>query len=117
MDPTRTDAAWLDFQKAYRTKFNEEPDAYAAYAFDGMNILIGAIEKAGLNRGRVMDALRDYQTHDYNGVAGRAQFDHTLNNIAPITMARVQDGKFVYTPATMQAAPVSASAQESAGDK
>ena len=31
-----------------------------------MNILIGAIEKAGLNRGRIMDALRDYQMKTYS---------------------------------------------------
>lgn len=104
IDPTRLDSQWLEFQKNYRAKFNEQPDAYAAYAFDGINLLIGAVEKAGLNRGRIMDALRDYQTHEYDGVAGRAQFDHTLNNIAPLTMARVEGGKFIYTPAKVQTA-------------
>jgi branched-chain amino acid transport system substrate-binding protein len=99
MDPTRTDPKWMQFQKDYRTKFNHEPDAYAAYAFDGMNLMIAAIEKAGLNRGRVMDALRELQGHDYEGVAGRAQFDHTLNNIAPLIITRVEGGKFVYSPA------------------
>lgn len=104
LDPTRLDAKWVEFQKDYRAKFSEEPDAYAAYAFDGINLLIAAVEKAGLNRGRIMDALRERQGHDYEGVAGRAQFDHTLNNIAPLTMARVEGGKFVYTPAKVQTA-------------
>jgi len=99
LDPLRTDPAWLKFQQDYRAKFSAEPDAYAAYAYDGMNMLIGAVEKAGLNRGRVMDVLRDYQGHSYEGVAGRAQFDHTLNNIAPLTIARVEKGRFVYRPA------------------
>ncbi len=104
IDPTRIDAKWEQFRKDYRAKYNEEPDAYAAYGYDGINILIGAVEKAGLNRGKIMDALRDYQEHEYDGAAGRAQFDHTLNNIAPLAMARVEDGKFVYTPAKTQAA-------------
>jgi ABC-type branched-subunit amino acid transport system substrate-binding protein len=106
IDPTRTDAAWLDFQKAYRAKFNSEPDAYAAYAYDGMNLLIAAVEKAGLNRGKVMDALRDHQGHDFDGVAGHAHFDFTLNNIVPPALARVENGRFAFTPAKVQTAAV-----------
>ena len=114
LDPTRADASWLDFQSAYRLKFNSDPDAYAAYAYDGMNLLIAAIEKAGLNRGKIMDALRDHQGHDFSGVAGRAHFDFTLNNIALPTLARVEGGKFVYSPARVQTAAV---ATENAGQR
>ena len=60
----------MAFRDAYRQKFHEEPIDYAAYAYDGMNILIAAIEKTGLNRGRIMDVLRDYQMKTYQGVAG-----------------------------------------------
>jgi len=98
LDPTRSDAPWLQFEKDYRAKYHQQPDAYAAYAFDAINLLIGAVEKAGLNRGKVMDALRDHQGHDYDGVAGRLEFDHTLNNIAPLAMAHVEGGKFIYSP-------------------
>jgi ABC-type branched-subunit amino acid transport system substrate-binding protein len=114
MNPARDDPKWVQFQKDYRAKFNEEPDAYAAYAFDGINLLIAAVEKAGLNRGRIMDALREYQGHDYEGVAGRAKFDYTLNNIAPLTMARVEGGKFVYSPAKLQTI---AAGKESGGER
>ena len=96
MDPTRQEKKWTDFEQRYRQKFNEEPDPYAAHAYDGMSILIGAIRKAGLNRGRIMDALREYEMKSYDGVAGRAVFDYTLNNVAPVTMTQVRDGKFVY---------------------
>ena len=106
LDPTRTDAPWLDFQNAYRAKFNSNPDAYAAYAYDGMNLLIAAVEKAGLNRGKIMDALRDHQGHDFDGVAGRAHFDFTLNNIVSPALARVENGKFVYSPSKVQTAAV-----------
>ena len=73
IDPTRTDAKWVEFQKNYRAKFNTDADAYAAYAFDAMNLLIASVEKGGLNRGRIMDALRERQGNDYEGVAGREQ--------------------------------------------
>jgi ABC-type branched-subunit amino acid transport system substrate-binding protein len=99
LDPTRGDARWTRFEKDYRAKYREEPDAYAAYAFDAIDLLIDAVEKAGVNRGKIMDALRAHQGHDYQGVAGHFEFDHVLNNIAPLTMARVEGGKFVYSPA------------------
>ncbi len=102
LDPTRQDPKWLAFRNAYRERFNEEPIDYSAYAYDGMNILTSTIEKVGLNRGRIMAALRDYQMKSYDGVAGKAFFDHTLNNISPVTMARVKDGKFEYWLAPRQ---------------
>ena len=96
LDPWRTEARWIEFVQRYRARFNEDPDAYAAYAYDGVNILIGAVEKAGLNRGRVMDALREYTNKTYDGVAGTERFDATLNNIAPLGLARVEASRFVY---------------------
>jgi len=102
LDPTRQDPKWLAFREAYRKRFNEVPIDYAAYAYDGMNILTSTIEKVGLNRGRIMAALRDYQMKTYEGVTGKAFFDHTLNNISPLHMARVKDGKFEYWLAPRQ---------------
>jgi len=96
LDLSSSDPKWLEFQKKYRAQFNSDPDAYAAYAYDGMNMLLASIEKAGLNRGNIMDAFRDFQKTGYEGVAGHAQFDYTLNNIAPISMVRVHGGEFVY---------------------
>jgi ABC-type branched-subunit amino acid transport system substrate-binding protein len=96
MDPSRTDPKWISFRDRYRQKYGEDPDAYAAYAYDGMNMLIDAIEKAGLNRGRIMQVLRDYQMKAYDGAAGRVEFDYTLKNVSPVTLSRVENGKFVY---------------------
>lgn len=96
LDPTRTDPVWVAFRDAYRRKFHEDPTDYAASSYDGVNILLSAIEKAGLNRGRIMDVLRGYELKTYHGVTGTDYFDYTLNNLAPVTMARVKDGKFDY---------------------
>jgi len=98
IDPTRTDPAWQQFRQRFLGRFHTEPDAYAAYAYDGMNMLIAAIRTAGPNRGKIMDAMRRYEMKSYTGVSGKAFFDYTLNNIAPVTFARVHDGKFVYWP-------------------
>ena len=61
MDPTRTDPKWQRFDHNYRKRFDEAPAPHAAYAYDGMTLLIGVIEKVRLNRGRIMAALREYQ--------------------------------------------------------
>ncbi len=97
LDPTRTDPAWLAFVDHYQTKYQTLPDAYAARGYDGMTMLIKAIRKAGLNRGAIMDSFREYGAHTYDGVAGRCQFDYTLNNVAPVKLAHVQNGRFVYS--------------------
>jgi len=98
IDPARQDPRWLGFRRRYLERFHTEPDAYASYAYDGMSMLIAAIQKAGLNRARIMDALRDYEMKRYQGVSGTAFFDYTLNNIAPVTFAQVKNGHFVYWP-------------------
>jgi branched-chain amino acid transport system substrate-binding protein len=99
LDPTRSEPQWQEFRKKYLAKFNVEPDAYAAYAYDGMNILIASIEKKGLNRGKIMDGLREYHGKSFDGVGEREEFDYTLNNIAPLALAKVEGGRFVYLPA------------------
>ena len=98
INPTRNDPTWIAFQQRFAKRFGIEPDAYAAYAYDGATMLMGAINQAGLNRGRIMDALRSYEMKHYAGVSGSAFFDYTLNNIAPVTFAQVRDGKFAYWP-------------------
>lgn len=96
IDPSRTDPTWQDFRQRFEKRFQTEPDPYASYAYDGMTILIAAIRKAGLNRGKIMDALRELAMKPYNGVSGRAFFDYALNNIAPVSFARVKNGHFEY---------------------
>jgi branched-chain amino acid transport system substrate-binding protein len=108
MNPDRTDPKWVAFRNKYRERYKGDPDPYAAYGYDGMNILISAIEKAGLNRGRIMEVLRDYEQKQFDGVAGHYVFDYALHNIAPVTMGRVEDGRFVYwtAPPTEPSQPV-----------
>ena len=45
------------FEKNYLKRFNQEPDVFAAHAYDGMNLLIDAIKKVGLNRVLIRDIL------------------------------------------------------------
>jgi branched-chain amino acid transport system substrate-binding protein len=88
------------FKANYQKRFGMDPDVFAAHAYDGMNITIAAIEKAGLNRVLIRDVLTDMKTFQgYEGVTGKIIFDATWNNVRPIFMAEVKNGKFVFTPA------------------
>jgi ABC-type branched-subunit amino acid transport system substrate-binding protein len=96
LNPARADKRWQHFQRNYSNKFGEYPDAYASYAYDGINLLIAAIEKTGPNREKIADALWQHRLNSYEGASGQLFFDGSLNNIAPPAMARVEGGKFVY---------------------
>lgn len=88
------------FKANYIKKFGQEPDVFATHAYDGMNIIIGAIHKAGLNRALIRDVLTDMKTFQgYEGITGKVIFDASWNNIRPIFMARVNNGRFEFYPA------------------
>jgi ABC-type branched-subunit amino acid transport system substrate-binding protein len=102
-DPTRTDPRWLDFNRRFESRFHERPEQFASMAFDTMNALLDSICKAGLNRGRIHDALANIDTYD--GVTGRMVFDPNLKNVAPLYLGTVHNGAITYRLATMEKAP------------
>lgn len=95
-DPDSSDPAWLSFRDAYRERWDEDPDAYAAHAFDGTNLVLDAVREAGLNRVRIRDALAAVER--YHGVTGPIVFDNTFNDVGPVYLARVVDGAFRTLP-------------------
>ena len=99
-DPTRTDPRWLDFNARYEARFHEKPDHFAALAYDAMQILLDAICRAGLNKGRIRDALTGIENHQ--GVTGDMVFDPNCKNIAPLFLARVHNGTIEYRRITME---------------
>jgi ABC-type branched-subunit amino acid transport system substrate-binding protein len=99
-NPTADNPKLKAFQSAYLKRFGQEPDVFAAHAYDGMNMIIEAIRKAGLNRVLIRDLLTDFKTlQGYQGVTGKIILDSSWNNIRDIFLAEVQNGKFVFTPA------------------
>ncbi len=98
-DPTRTDPRWLDFKARYEARFHEKPDHFASLAYDAMQILLNAICRAGLNKGRIRDALT--ATENYKGVTGDMVFDPNCKNIAPLFLAHVHNGSIEYRRITM----------------
>jgi branched-chain amino acid transport system substrate-binding protein len=65
-----------------------------------MQILLDGIRRAGLNKGRVRDALTGVETH--NGVTGEMVSDPNCKNIAPLFLAQVHKGAISYRRITME---------------
>ena len=99
-DPSRTDPRWLDFAARYQARFHEKPDHFASLAYDAMQVLLQAICRAGLNRGRIRDALTGVT--DYKGVTGDMVFDPNCKNIAPMFLGHVHNGTIEYRRITME---------------
>lgn len=99
-DPTRTDPRWLDFQVRYEARYHEKPDHFAALAYDQMRILLDAICRAGLNKGRIRDALTGLTS--FKGVTSDMIFDPNCKNIAPMYLGHVHNGRIEYRRITME---------------
>ena len=99
-DPSRNDPRWIDFVARYEARHHEKPDHFAALAYDQMRILLDAICRAGLNRGRIRDALTALTS--YKGVTGDMVFDPNCKNIAPLFLAQVENNQISYRRITME---------------
>ncbi|HZT30240.1 MAG TPA: ABC transporter substrate-binding protein [Bryobacteraceae bacterium] len=100
-DPTRDDPRWLDFGRRFATRYQARPDAFSSLGYDAMNILLAAVCRAGLNRGRIRDALTAIE--HYQGVTGEMVFDPNCKNVAPMYLGTVKGGKVQFRRAYMQA--------------
>jgi ABC-type branched-subunit amino acid transport system substrate-binding protein len=99
-DPTRADKRWQDFNLRFESEYHEKADHFAALAYDAMQILLNAICRAGLNRGRIRDALTSVEK--YRGVSGDMTFDPNCKNISPMFLAAVHGGTIQYRRITME---------------
>jgi ABC-type branched-subunit amino acid transport system substrate-binding protein len=114
-DPSRSDPLWLDFSARYEARFHEKPDHFAALAYDAMQILLNAICRAGLNKGRIRDALTGIE--NYKGVTGDMIFDPNCKNIAPMYLGTVHHGSIEYRRITMEKLDSNAESTSSPADK
>ncbi len=101
-DPSQRTQKWLDFNRQFDAQYHEKPDHFAALAYDAMQVLLQSICRAGLNRGRIRDALTG--TEKYDGVTGEMVFDPNCKNISPMFLASVHQGTITYRRITMEKA-------------
>ncbi|MDH4174838.1 MAG: branched-chain amino acid ABC transporter substrate-binding protein [Betaproteobacteria bacterium] len=81
-------------QKYAEAKYGEAPEAYGAFAFAAMNLILDTIERVGPDRKKVTAALN--KVKDVDSIVGKISFDdHGQNTVAAITKYVAQDGKWV----------------------
>lgn len=82
-----------DFVKAYKAKFNKDPDMLSAQAYDSAMLLADAIKRANsTDKDAIRKALSE--TNDFNGITGKIKFDKNNEVIKPVILDIVKDGKF-----------------------
>ena len=77
------------FSRAYRNRYKKEPGAMAAYAFDGMSMLIEAMRKTGLEEPEMQKTL---STMQFEGVTGNIHFDDKGNRTGYFSLKVVSGG-------------------------
>jgi ABC-type branched-subunit amino acid transport system substrate-binding protein len=98
-NPERKDVKLERFRKAYRERFGVEAETYAAHAYDGMNMLLWAINVAGLNRAKIRDVIA-FLPHAWPGVTGDIVLSACLDDVADTYLATYENGRWNYASRT-----------------
>ena len=93
--PDRKDPKLDAFRAAFKQRWGEEPDTYAAHAYDGANMFIWAIQNAGLNRAKIRDVLA-YRPDPFPGVTGDIPLSSSLDDAGEVFLTRYENGKWNY---------------------
>lgn len=94
-NPDRQDPKLDAFQKAFQERWGVAPDTYAAHAYDGANMLIWAIQTAGLNRARIRDVLA-YRAEAFPGVTGDIPLSSAMDDAGEVFLTRFEKGTWKY---------------------
>jgi branched-chain amino acid transport system substrate-binding protein len=84
-----------EFQAQYdKAGYKEPPEAYGAFAFVAMQLILDKIEAVGPDRTKVTAALGN--VNNYDSIIGPVTFDdHGQNTVPLISKYVAQDGKWV----------------------
>ena len=80
----------MAFQKEFLKSFGYQPGAAAAYAYDGINIIIGVIRRAGADRDRIIESF--VEAHHKSGITGDIQFDAKGNRSGNSGLMTIRKG-------------------------
>ena len=81
-------------EKYNAQKYDNPPEAYGAFAYAAMDLILDTIEKVGPDRKKVIADMANVKDRD--SIVGKITFDdHGQNTVAVITKYVIQDGKFV----------------------
>ncbi len=82
----------VEFKSDFENKYGEQPDVYAAYAYDALLIVAEAFRQGDASADGVKTAL--YQIRDFEGVTGRTSIDLNGEVDKPFGIVEVRNGGF-----------------------
>jgi len=77
------------FRQEFLNKYGYQAGPVAAYAFDGMNLIINAIKNAGTEREEIQKYLKGTR---YKGITGIIRFDEKGNRIGEAELMKIKNG-------------------------
>ncbi|MDI3316582.1 MAG: ABC transporter substrate-binding protein [Bacillota bacterium] len=84
-----------DFVKAYKARYGDGPDGFAALGYDAVYLLADAIKRAGsAEPDKIRQALAS--TKDFQGVTGNISMDAQHNPVKPVIILEMKDGQQVF---------------------
>ncbi len=94
-NPEADNPRYREFREGFVKRFHDEPETYAAHGYDGMNMLIWAIQVAGLNRAKIRDILAT-RVKPWPGVTGEIPFSAALDDAGEVYLAKFENGRWRY---------------------
>lgn len=79
------------YHDLFVSKFNKEPGAYEAYAYEGAKIILEAVQKSGNDADKVKEYLK---THTFQSMTGELKFDKNGQVDRLWGIYQVHNGKF-----------------------
>ncbi len=75
----------------YQKEYHEDYDTTSAWTYDGLNILVNAIKKAGQDRAKIREAI--LATQGYKGVLGTFSFSPNGDGLHEVSVVQIEQGK------------------------
>lgn len=89
--PDDSDAEVQEFVNAYKEKYGQTPDAFAALSYSTLQLFAEAITKAGSTDGEaVIEALKNI---DVNTISGNIKFDENRNPQKSVSIIKIENGE------------------------
>ncbi|HEU5103032.1 MAG TPA: branched-chain amino acid ABC transporter substrate-binding protein [Roseiflexaceae bacterium] len=97
--PDKLEGKAGEWYKAYKAKYNSEPEPYAIYGYESANVALAAIDKVcAKDRAKIRDAV--FATKDFQGILGTWSFDANGDTtLTTMSGSQVKGGKFEFVQA------------------
>ncbi|KPL12269.1 MAG: hypothetical protein AMS26_18330 [Bacteroides sp. SM23_62] len=80
----------IEFQEEFHETYGYQPGAAAAYAYDGINVIIQVVRSVGADRDRIIEAF--VETNHKSGITGEIQFDENGNRSGCAGLMKIRNG-------------------------